>query len=175
MTQRISLEQINDMPRQAFIDCLGSIFEHSSWVAEEVHSQVPFESLDALHSALVTSVRNAGRSRQLNLLRAHPELAGKAARAGALTRESTAEQASAGLGQCTPDELEELRSLNKAYSEKFAFPFIMAVRGRNKGEILAAMRLRLARSPAEEFDASIAQVARIGRLRLDALLGSKST
>ena len=173
MTERIGLNEINAMAEPAFVARFGSVFEHSPWVAEHVFTQRPFESAAALHSAMVDAVRGAGRDRQLSLIRAHPELAGKAATHCTLTRESTAEQASAGLDRCTAKELDEIRALNRAYADKYGFPFIMAVRGRSKHEILAAMRARLEHSEDQELAGAIDQIARIAWLRLEELIESQ--
>ena len=174
MTKQVSLIDINTMERSAFVARLGGVFEHSPWVAERVCSKRPFASTSALHCAMVEAVRDAGRDQQLSLIRAHPELAGKAARDGVLTRESTTEQLSAGLDRCTSDELGEIGELNRAYLEKFTFPFIMAVKGRSKAEVLDAMRARLGHSQEQAFEASLDQIARIAMLRLDDLIEDRS-
>ena len=157
-----------------FVKVLGGIFEHSPWVAEIAWRERPFATIDALHAAMVEAVRAAEVEAQLALICAHPELAGKEAASGTLTRQSQTEQASAGLDRCTAEELARLRALNKAYGEKFGFPFVMAVKHRSKHEILAALATRIANGREEEFQSCLMQIGKIGRLRLDALLGSTS-
>src|SRR5690606_3181161 len=115
----------------------ADIYEHSPWVAEAVAAARPFASLAALHAAMIAAVEAAGAERQNALIRAHPDLAGKAARAGTLTADSSAEQASAGLDRLSEQEFAAFHRLNDAYREKFAFPFIVCVRRHTKGSILA--------------------------------------
>ena len=167
---RINLTALSAMDRDAFTQALGGIFEHSPWVAERVWEARPFADADALHEIMVQAMHGAGRERQLALIRAHPELAGKAAAEGALTRESTGEQASAGLDRCTPEELAALRELNRAYRAKFDFPFLMAVKGRGRDEILTALRERLDHPLEEEFARCLDEIAEIARLRLTDLI-----
>jgi len=154
------------MDRAAFSETLGGVFEHSPWVAERAWENRPFADIGDLHATMTQAVREAGPERQLALIRAHPELAGKAAAEGCLTRESTSEQSSAGLDRCTRDELATLRELNRAYRHKFDFPFVMAAKGRSKGEILAAIRERLDRPVEKEFACCQDEIAEIARLRL---------
>ena len=111
-------------------------------------------------------VDNASTARQLELIRAHPDLAGKAQVAGELTEESTSEQASAGLDRCSADEYEQFQALNTAYREKFGFPFIMAVKESSRAEILSAFSARLENEPALEFETALAEIHKIARLRL---------
>lgn len=166
----LSLAALNDLPAAEFVAKLAGVFEHSPWVAENVVMQRPFASRQELHTAMVTEVQNAGREPQLALIRAHPDLAGKAAVQGTLTTASTEEQASAGLTQCTAEELATIQELNRAYQAKFGFPFIMAVKGRNKREILQAFRARLEQSPAQEFEQALTQIAKIAEFRLADLI-----
>ena len=119
---------------------------------------------------MVQVVDEAGRERQLALIQAHPDLAGKAAARGELTASSTDEQASAGLDRCSPEELTRVQTLNQAYKDKFGFPFIMAVKGQSRASILAAFAQRLDNSPEVEFAEALAQIAKIARLRLLALI-----
>jgi 2-oxo-4-hydroxy-4-carboxy-5-ureidoimidazoline decarboxylase len=168
-----TLESLNRLDRPTFASALGATFEHSPWVAEEAWSARPFTTVEALHAAMVAAVRRAGRETQLALLRAHPDLAGKAARAGTLTRASTAEQASAGLDRLTDDEYERFSRLNAAYRTRFGFPFIIAVRRHDKASILAAFEARLANSLDEEIERALAEVFDITRLRLDVLIRTR--
>lgn len=162
----MKLQALNQMDMRAFLACLGEVFEHSPWVAESAMAARPFETLHALHEAMVGAVRAAPRERQLALLRAHPDLAGKLALAGELTSSSVGEQAAAGLDRCSAEELERFAALNDAYKAKFDFPFIMAVKDTSRGEILEAFEARLANPPEAEFTEALEQVARIAWLRL---------
>ena len=166
----LTLAALHALDRPAFVATLAEIFEHSPWVAEGAWQARPFASIDQLHAAMVQVVDEAGRERQLALIQAHPDLAGKAAARGELTASSTDEQASAGLDRCTPEELARVQTLNQAYKDKFGFPFIMAVKGRSRASILAAFAERLDNSPEAEFAQALAQIAKIARLRLLALI-----
>ena len=168
----ISPDALRHLDRARCVELFGGVFEHAPWVAAAAYGAGPFASLDALHGAMVDALRRAPRERQLALVRAHPDLAGRAAIAGELTAASSAEQASAGLDQCTPAEFARFRQLNASYQEKFRFPFILAVKGRTRGEILAAFEQRLDNSPEAEFDEALNQIARIARLRLEDLVRS---
>lgn len=160
-----------DMDRDAFVARFGPVFEHSPWIAEEAwDAGLRPDTAEGLHAALVAVLRDAPRERQLALLNAHPDLAGKLAVRGALTADSTAEQASAGLDRCTPEELARFTELNDAYKAKFAFPFILAVKGRTRAEILEAFERRIHNTPEEEFATALGQVERIALLRLKDLL-----
>ncbi|WP_051711289.1 2-oxo-4-hydroxy-4-carboxy-5-ureidoimidazoline decarboxylase [Andreprevotia chitinilytica] len=159
--------ELSQLNQTEFIAALDGIFEHSPWVAERAWLHRPFASREALLQSLLDAMLHAERPLQLALICAHPELAGKAAIRGELTVESTQEQASAGLNACTPEEYAEIQQLNAAYRERFGFPFIVAVRGMSRGEIIAAMRLRVARHAEEEFAESLRQIGRIASLRLE--------
>jgi 2-oxo-4-hydroxy-4-carboxy-5-ureidoimidazoline decarboxylase len=165
-----SLAEINAMPAEAFVAAFGGIFEHSPWVAEGVAADRPFTSLDALHTAMVSVVEQAGRDRRLALLNAHPELAGREAQRGELTESSTVEQARAGLHALSAEEARRIADLNAAYRSRFGFPFIVAVRDHTKAGIFEAFARRLANPPDAEFAEALRQVYRISRLRLDATL-----
>lgn len=172
MPNRLSLAELGRLDRETFVRMLGGIFEHSPWVAEGSWERRPFADLDGLHRAMVEVMRGAGRERQLVLIRAHPELAGAAARRGDLTEASRQEQGSAGLATADDEELARFRALNEAYRGTFGFPFIMAVKGRSRAEILAAFEERLQHTPEAEFERALDEIARIARLRLDALFGA---
>jgi len=167
---RMTLDQLNRMPADAFVAALGGVFEHSPWVAVEAARQRPFDSIDALHRAMVHEVETAGDERQLALIKAHPELAGKAAVRGELTPESTREQSGAGLDQCSQQEFDALQRLNRTYRERFGFPFILAVRGYDRHGIIASFEARVQNTRAEELRASLDQTYRIARFRLDELI-----
>lgn len=159
------------LSRAAFVEVYGGIYEHSPWVAEAVHDGGLGEAdaPAALASRMAAAVDDASDAAKLTLLRAHPELAGKLAVAGALTVQSTTEQAGAGLDQCTAEEFAEFTRLNAAYTARFGFPFIIAVAGLDRQTILDAFRERAANDPATEFDTALKQVHKIARLRLDAM------
>jgi 2-oxo-4-hydroxy-4-carboxy-5-ureidoimidazoline decarboxylase len=157
------------MTRPEFIAAFGGIYEHSPWVAETVFGArlaPAHDSLEGLHAAMIEAVADAPSDRKLELLRAHPDLAGRLAVAGGLTAASGAEQASAGLNACTPQEFARFQALNAAYREKFGFPFIMAVKGRSRAEILAAFERRVDNDPETEFSTALSEVHKIALLRL---------
>lgn len=172
MNAAITLEQLNAMPATEFVDTLAGIFEHSPWVAESVAAHRPFGSIGALHAAMSDAVERAGIGPQLSLVRAHPELAGKAAVRGELTDESTREQSGAGLDQCTQAEFDKLQTLNAAYRVKFGFPFILAVRGFDRHGIIGNFEARLHHSADDEMRESLKQIYRIARFRLDDLIAA---
>lgn len=158
------------MPHDAFAAALSGIFEHSPWVAEQAAGGRPYGSVDALYEAMRDIVAQAGDARRFALIHAHPELAGKAAVRGELTIESTREQSGAGLAQCTQEEFDKLQALNRAYREKFGFPFILAVRGYDRAGIIAHFEARLNNARDEEVRMSLEQIYRIAKLRIDDLV-----
>ncbi|MEI5997782.1 2-oxo-4-hydroxy-4-carboxy-5-ureidoimidazoline decarboxylase [Paraburkholderia bengalensis] len=167
-----TLDQLNSISTDAFVAALSGIFEHSPWVAEAAAAQRPYADIDALHKTMSNAVETAGEARQLALINAHPELAGKAAVRGELTAESTREQSGAGLNQCTQEEFDKLMRLNAAYREKFGFPFILAVRGYDRHGIIANFESRVNNTRADELRESLDQIYRIARFRLDDLIGA---
>jgi 2-oxo-4-hydroxy-4-carboxy-5-ureidoimidazoline decarboxylase len=164
---QLILDELNRMDQGAFTAALGDIFEHSPWVAKTVAAARPFASLDALYVAMSAAVRDAGAEQQMALIRAHPDLAGKAARAGDLTAESRLEQASAGLDQLSDEEFSAFHRLNEAYRDKFGIPFIVCVRRHGKESILRQFELRLRHDAAAERGAALTEICRIAALRLD--------
>ena len=162
------------MKASEFVQKYGGIYEHSPWVAERVESLLDSASVDhdTLARLMADCVDNASRERQLELIRAHPDLAGRAQLAGELTAESTEEQSSAGLDQCSAEELEKFQTLNAEYKSKFDFPFIMAVRESSRADILAAFAARLGNEPDEEFETALREIHKIAQLRLAALEAS---
>lgn len=162
-----TLPALNDGDRRAFVAVLGHLFEHSPWVAEETFDRRPFQDLDALHAALCATMRGAPKERQISLVRAHPDLAGRLAQAGKLTASSSREQAAAGLDHLTDAEGAEIGRLNEAYKTKFGFPFVICARLNAKETILAAMRARLANSAEAELSTALDEIAKIARLRLN--------
>jgi 2-oxo-4-hydroxy-4-carboxy-5-ureidoimidazoline decarboxylase len=157
---------LSGLPQAEFLTALDGIYEHSPWVAAAAWPARPFAGLEALGTALADAVSQADEAAKLALLRAHPELAGRAAVRGELTDLSRAEQGRAGLDRCSPEQLSELTRLNDAYAEKFGFPFIIAVRGLAVADIVAAMTRRLGQAADAEMREALAQVDRIALLRL---------
>lgn len=172
----LTLEQLNAATHAEFTALLEGTYEHSPWVAEGVWAERPFASLAALKFALAESVRKASRAQQLALIRAHPELAGKAMVSNQLTAESTNEQSKAGLTNCTPDEMALIGQLNRDYLARFGFPFILPVRGPrgtglNKQQIIATVQRRLGHHPDYEFAEALRCIHRIAEIRLDDKFG----
>ena len=165
----MTLAEINAMSEDAFVAALGGVFEHSPWVAQRALIDRPFSSVAALHAAMVAAVDRASEPQKLALLRAHPELAGKAAIRGEMTADSVREQSGAGLTHCTPEEFARLTDLNARYNARFGFPFILAVKGYDRAGVLAEFARRLSNDRATEFKECLAQVARITRHRLEAM------
>ncbi|MFC6632879.1 2-oxo-4-hydroxy-4-carboxy-5-ureidoimidazoline decarboxylase [Microbulbifer taiwanensis] len=160
----------SQLARDAFVGRFGDIYEHSPWVAELAWDRGLGDRQDTplgLAEAMSRELREADPERQLEVIRAHPDLAGKAAIAGTLTDDSTREQAGAGLDQCTPEEMARFEKLNAAYKKRFGFPFIMAVKGSDRHVILAAFEERLLNSLEEERGMAIEQINRIALFRLE--------
>lgn len=158
------------METHDFIARYAGIYEHSPWVAEQVASLVSADDdMDTLAAMMADCVDNAATEKQLALIRAHPDLAGKAELAGELTEDSTSEQASAGLDQCSEREYEQFQTLNAAYWEKFGFPFVMAVRGSHRAAILDTFEARLGNDHALEFETALVEIHKIARLRLETM------
>lgn len=164
------------MPRDEFLETFGGVYEHTPWIAEALYAAGltrDHDTVAGLHNALRAVVDEADHDRQMALLQAHPDLAGKLAVAGELTADSTAEQASAQLDQCTAEEFIEFQSLNDSYKSAFGFPYILAVRGRNRQEILENFQSRVDNNPDAEFAEALKQVHRIALLRIEALFQEK--
>jgi 2-oxo-4-hydroxy-4-carboxy-5-ureidoimidazoline decarboxylase len=164
---KLTMTDVNAMSHEAFVARFGGVAEHAPWVAEQAAAARPFADRGAMIAAFVSEVTAAGRDRADALLRAHPDLAGKAALAGTLTRASTDEQRGAGLDALTADELARFTSLNAAYRRRFGFPFILAVRGATKTQILEAFEERVERSPEVERATALEQVCRIVGFRIE--------
>jgi OHCU decarboxylase len=152
--------------REAFVATYGPLFEHSPWVAEDAYEHGPYADRAALYEALVAAMYAAPEERQIALVRAHPELAGRVA-----TVDSEREQSSAGLDRLERDEYETLVSANAAYREKFGFPFVICVRDHDKASILEAAQARVRNEPDTELRTALAEIARIAHHRLEALPG----
>lgn len=165
-----TMAALNALSQTEFIALLGGVYEHSPWVAERSWAVRPFADHESLLAALRQTLAQAKPAEQLTLIRAHPDLAGKAALAGELTAASSREQASAGLDQCSPEELARFHELNTAYQARFGFPFIMAVKNATRQQILAGFESRLAHSPEQEFATALAQINRIAAFRVQDLI-----
>ena len=171
-----TLEQLNNSDVTAFTATLHGIYEHSPWIPERAAAQRPFANITALKLAMHAVVSSAAREEQLGLIRAHPELAGKAAISGELTAESTGEQAKAGLNNCSPEEFATLQKLNADYNKKFGFPFILAVKGADgqglsRQAIIATFSRRLKNQFDDELGEALRQIGRIAEMRTNDLLG----
>lgn len=159
----MKLKDVNEMSAAAFIDCFGDIAEHSPWVTENAFASAPFASRDAMIKAFRRAMRDASDAAKISLLRSHPDLATRAK----LTVDSTSEQKGAGLDTLTADEFARFTELNEAYKDKNGFPFIFAVRGATKQQILAGFEERIGIDTEQEFETALEQVGRIIRFRLE--------
>jgi 2-oxo-4-hydroxy-4-carboxy-5-ureidoimidazoline decarboxylase len=164
---KMALAKLNATDEAGFIATLGDVYEHASWVAQAALKQRPFATLAALHAAMMDAVRGAPPERRLALIKGHPDLAGKAARAGTMTVESKAEQASAGLDCLSEAEFAQFHRLNDAYREKFGMPFIICVRRHSKDSILQQFERRLQNTMSAETETALGEIFRIAALRLD--------
>ena len=164
----MTIAEVNALDRGPFVNALGWIFEESPWVAERAWDSRPFADVDALHQQMTVALSRATRDEQLALLRAHPDLGARARMSDA----SVGEQARAGLDRLSPRDFERLHSLNSAYRNKFAFPFLYAVKGSTPQQILDALEQRLPRDVDEEFAEALCQVGRIARFRLETVVAT---
>lgn len=169
LPETLTLDWLNQASPQLFAAALGGIFEHSPWVAERAYSGRPFTSVEELHDCMLQAVRKAPDELIRGLFRAHPDLATRMK----VSPLSAAEQHGAGLDRLTPDEFAAMQDLNRAYTSKFGFPFILAVRGHDKSSIMAAIALRVKRSPEEEWNQALDEIGRITRFRLDDLISNE--
>ena len=164
----ITLDQVNASDQRTFVAAVGDVFEHAPWVAERAWATRPFGSVAALHDAMMQAVRDVPREQQLAFLRGHPELAGKVARAGAMTADSKSEQGGLGLDRLSDAEFARFERANAAYARKFGFPFIVCVRLHQSAEsILTAFEQRVGNDPETEFASALTEVGSITRMRLD--------
>jgi 2-oxo-4-hydroxy-4-carboxy-5-ureidoimidazoline decarboxylase len=168
--ERLSIQVLNAMEKDEFTGRLGGIYEHSAWVAQQAWEQRPFQDSTALAAAMRLGVETATDAEKLALIRAHPDLAGKLARAGALTESSAREQAGLGLDRLGDDEYEHFTRLNDSYRERFGFPFVICVRLTDKAGILAAFESRLENTMPAEIAEALRQIHHIARLRLADLM-----
>ena len=159
-------QELNAYDRVEFVAALGWIFEGSPWVAERAWDRRPFSGVDQLHATMTRVVTEAATAEQLALLRAHPDLGVRAKMSAA----SAGEQQGAGLDRLTPDEFDRLQRLNAEYKETFGFPFLFAVKGSTKHDVLAALERRSQAAPEQEFDEAMRQVGQIARFRLEELI-----
>lgn len=164
------LDDVNALDRTAFVGLVGPVFEASPWIADAGWPARPFASVDALHATLVAVVDEAPVDAQLDLIRAHPDLAGKAAIAGDLTDESTREQSAAGLDRLTPEQFARLTSLNTAYRERFGFPFVVCAREHTADSIIDSAAVRVGATDNDERATALAEIAKIAHLRLEDLI-----
>ena len=161
------INKINKLPQSEFIKIFANIFENARWIAEELYVQKPFNDFEELSSKIFNIFENATKDKQLKILNAHPDLASKT-KISLLTPDSLKEQTDAGLDQCTEEEFSEFRKLNDTY-KKFGFPFILAVKGKTKIEILNNFKKRISTDPKIEFGEAVKQVKQIASLRLKGL------
>lgn len=166
MSITATLAKINQLGRNEFVATLGPLFEGSPWIADATWPARPFGSIDQLHQALCATMHAAPTERQIALIQAHPDLAGKAAIAGELTAESAREQSSAGLGRLTPEQFATFTRLNGAYREQFGFPFVICAREHSASSILEHFATRLEHPRDQEIATALGEIAKIARLRL---------
>ena len=162
------INKINKLSKSEFIKVFANIFENARWIAEELHNQKPFDNFEELSSKMLNIFETATKEKQLKILNNHPDLANKT-KISLLTLDSLKEQASAGLDRCTEEEFDEFKHLNEQYKKKFGFPFILAIKGKNKNEILDNFKKRISFDPTTELDQAIKQVKQIASLRLKEL------
>src|SRR5918911_760983 len=165
-TNKMTIQQINAFDKDQFTERLGSLFEGSPWIVAHAWHARPFESVAHLHRALCDVMYNASTEQKLALIRAHPDLVGKAALAGTLTPQSTREQAAAGLDGLSPEEVAIFTRLNQAYKDRFGFPFVICARQNKKDSIVSGFTRRLDNSRAEEIATALGEIAKISYLRL---------
>ena len=166
MHRKLSLQEVNHMDHEEFVAKFCSLYEHSPWVAEAASTERPFDDIEKMHRAFERAMYRAPREKQLDLIRAHPDLAGKAAMVGALTPESKREQSSAALDRLSPEEYDAFTGANRAYREKFGFPLVVYAREHNKDTILENAAARLENSREEEIATALKEISRIARYRL---------
>lgn len=169
-TPPLSLREINDFERKQFIAALSSLFEGPPHIIEQVWQRRPFESRDQLYQELCTILFRSSEEQQIALLRAHPDLVGRAALAGTLSPSSTGEQAAAGLDRLSPSEIATFNELNRAYQTRFGFPFVICARANKKESILNGFATRLQHTREQEIEIALGEVAQICRFRLQDLV-----
>ena len=162
------LNKIDKLSKTEFTEVFGNIFENASWIAEKLYLQKPFKNFQNLSNEMISIFENANNQNKLKILNSHPDLADKI-KIGSLTPDSNKEQNNAGLNQCNDEEFSDFKNLNLIYKKKFGFPFIIAVKGKNKIEILVNFKKRVLSNKKVEFDEAIKQVKRIADFRLEEL------
>jgi len=172
MKKPFNLTQINSLSREDFVCVIGPVFEDSPWVADATWSKRPFKSLELLHGALCKTVQTSTEAKQVDLIRAHPDLAGRAAQSGTLTPASTSEQTSAGLNKLSDEEIARFQKSNQSYRDKFGFPFVVCARLNKKEAILKGLEVRLKHSRKEEIKTALAEIEKIAYLRLQDIIES---
>jgi OHCU decarboxylase len=163
---KLTLQHLNNCDADEFVRICGPLFEHSPWIAQRTYPKRPFAGLTALHESLCRTMYDASLEEQLKLIGSHPDLVGRLAREGKLTRESTSEQSAAGLRRLTDDEIAAFDAFNVEYRRRFGFPFVICARENRKEAILAAFPIRLQNTREQEIATALAEIARIARLRL---------
>jgi len=162
------INKIHNLSKNEFIEVFCNVFENTSWIAEKLYTQKPFKDFDDLSEKILKIFENTDKEKKLKILNSHPNLADKT-KIATLTSDSNKEQNSAGLNQCTEEEFNEFKNLNDKYKSKFGFPFILAVKGRDKSEILTNFRKRILSDKKIEFYEAVKQVKQIASLRLKEL------
>lgn len=168
--QQLTLQQINALDHDRFVQALGGLFEGPPWIVEQAWRARPFGSVAGLHEALYTVMYQAPREQQVALIQAHPDLVGRAALAGTLSPASTGEQAAAGLDRLSPEEIATFTRLNQTYRDSFGFPFVICARENKKESILAGFATRLENSRDQEIETALGEVAKICSFRLHDLV-----
>jgi len=161
-----TIDQINKLSQSEFVEIFANIFEKTKWIAEKLYNQKPFDSFKDLRLKMLGIFKTASKENQLSILNTHPNLADKAT-INSLTTNSRTEQSNVGLDQCSKEEFNKFKNLNKKYKQKFGFPLIIAVKGKNKIEILSEFKKRILNSVDNEFNEAIKQVSKIANLRLN--------
>ncbi|MBM7571119.1 2-oxo-4-hydroxy-4-carboxy-5-ureidoimidazoline decarboxylase [Aquibacillus albus] len=159
----MELAELNQISEQEFVSTLGEVFEHSPWIAKKAAEYRPFPSRQALHQRMTEIVANTPQEEKLELIRAHPNLGAKLK----MSSDSTKEQQGAGLQNLTADEFESFKSLNQTYMQKFGFPFIFAVKGKNKDDIYQSLKERVNSTYEEEFETALTEIYKIAGFRLE--------
>ena len=163
-----TFDEINKLSQSEFVEIFGNIFEKASWIAEKLYNEKPFNNFEELRSKMLKIFINASKETQMKILNAHPDLADKT-KISSLSADSKIEQNNAGLDQCSEEEFNEFKYLNNKYKKKFGFTFILAVKGKDKSEILNEFKKRILDKVNNEFDEAVTQVVKIAKLRLNEL------
>ena len=163
-----AINAINNLSQSEFVKIFANIFEKTKWIAEELYNQKPFSGFEDLCTKMLNIFENAAKENQLKILRAHPNLADKI-EISSISSDSHKEQTNAGLDQCSKQELKEFKDLNDKYKKRFGFPFILAIKGKNKSDILSEFKKRILNTSDKEFNEAVSQVIKIANLRLNEL------